>query len=489
MRFLRRSLTGIFLLALTLGILAMAGNGIFSALQERWARESSPRPARERVFSANVIRVTPVTVTPVLTSFGELRSRRTLDLRASTGGTVIQLADGFEEGGTVEKGQLLLRIDPIEFESALEVARTDLLEAGAGELEAQAALILAQDDLASAQKQAELRTMALVRQRDLVNRGVGTEAAVEIAALAAATSEQAVLSRRQSLASAQARVTQAKNTLLRRQIAVKEAERRLAETQINAEFSGTLSEVSVVQGGIVTPNERIAQIVDPEALEVSFRVSTAQYIRLLDDDGKLMNADVTVRLDVSGVDLVARGAIARESAAVGDGQTGRLLFARLDQPKGFRPGDFVTVEIREPALERVVVLPATALDASGTLLVLGENDRLEQVAVELLRRQGDDVLVRATGLAGREVVAERSPLLGAGIRVRAVRISGGGDAPVVAGEPEMIALSPERRAALIAFVESNQRMPQQAKDRLLNALRQDMVPAETIARLESRMGG
>ncbi len=489
MRFLRRSLTGIFLLAVSLGALAMAGDIVWSALQDRWSRESRPSPARERIFAVNVVAIEPATVTPVLTSFGELRSRRTLDLRASAGGTVTLLAEGFAEGGTVEKGQLLLRIDPTDFEAALEVAQTDLLEAEADRLDAESALVLARDDLASARKQAALRTAALTRQRDLVERGVATEAAVETAELALASAEQAELSRRQALANAEARVSQTRNMLARRQIAVADAERRLAETEMFAEFSGTLNEVSVVQGGLLTPNERIAQIVDPDTLEVSFRVSTAQYARLLSADGQLIRAAVTVRLDVSGVDLVAQGRIDRESAGVGEGQTGRLLFARLDQAKGLRPGDFVSVEIREPAIDRVAVLPASALDAANTVLVLGENDRLEQVGVELLRRQGDKVLVRAPGLTGREVVAERTPVLGAGIRVRAVRRNGDDNAAVPEPEPEMIALTEERRAALIAFVKDNQRMPAEAKERILKALQEDKVPAQMLERLEGRMGG
>ncbi len=84
------------------------------------------------------------------------------------------------------------------------------------------------------------------------------------------------------------------------------------------------------------------------------------------------------------------------------------------------PGDFVTVAMDEPALDRVVRLPSSALDPAGTVLVLGADERLEAVSVDLLRRQGDDVLVRADALQGREVVAERTPLLGPGIKVRAI---------------------------------------------------------------------
>lgn len=484
MRFLGRSLTALFLLAVTLGLLAWAGQTVYGALQERWAEEDHPRQARERVYSVNVVPVTPERITPTLMSFGELRARRTLELRAASGGTVVELAPGFEEGGTVEAGQLLVRIDPTDFESALAIAEADATQADANLRDAEASVEFAQDDLANALLQAGLRSAALGRARDLVGRGVGTEAAVETAELAAAAADQAVLARRQALAAAELKLTSSQTALERAYVNLAIAERNLADTRVEAEFSGTLSEVSVVRGRLVQPNEKLAQLVDAQALEVSFRLSTAQYARLLDDRGNLAKTPVKVTLDVAGVDLVASGQIDRESAIVGEGQTGRLLFARLDQALGLRPGDFVTVSIEEPPLDRVVRLPASAVDAAGTVLVLGEGDRLTQGKVEVLRRQGDTVLVRARGLAGQEVVAERTPLLGAGIRVKPIRP----DAKEPEA-PETVVLDPARRAALVAFVEGNQRMPEDVKARILKTLEQDEVPLQTVERLESRMGG
>jgi hypothetical protein len=186
-----------------------------------------------------------------------------------------------------------------------------------------------------------------------------------------------------------------------------------------------------------------------------------------------------------GTPLTAKGRLSRDSAAVGEGLTGRLIFASLDTARGFKPGDFVTVTIQEAPLENVARLPAAALNASEEALVIGAEDRLETMQVRLMRRQGDEVLVRAAGLAGREVVAERSPLLGSGIKVRAMR---SGDAPAPEA-PAMVALTEERRAKLIAFVEGNTRMPDEAKQRILAQLAAPEVPAQMIERIESRMGG
>ena len=486
MRFLGRSLMGLFLLAVTVGLLSYAGYSVYSALQERWAKETRTRPARERVFAVNVVELRPQTVTPVLTAFGELRSRRTLDLRARASGAVVALHPNFEEGGRVSEGELLLQVDPHVAQSALDVARTALAEAEAELRDATTGLDLARAELQASQDQADLRVQALDRQKNLRERGFGSDAAVETAALAEASAQQAVVARRQAVATAESRLSRAETGLERSRINLAEAERDLADTAVYAEFSGTLSDVTLAEGGLVANNEQVARLIDPADLEVSFRVSTAQYARLLNETGGLLNAPLRVTLDVFGTDMQAQGRLTREGAAVGEGQTGRLLFAVLDGAKGFRPGDFVTVEIEEPALENVVVLPSAALGADGTVLVLGEDDRLFLASVELLRRQGDDVILRAPGLAGERVVAERSPLLGAGIKVRPIApVSQGAALPA----PEMVELTPERRAAMIAFIEGNPMMPDEAKQRVLAKLKQDKVPASVVERIEGRMGG
>ncbi|WP_319826191.1 efflux RND transporter periplasmic adaptor subunit [Thalassovita sp.] len=485
MRFLRQSLTGLFLVAVTLGLLVYAGALVRDAIEARMSREAKAPQQRERVFAVSVVTAVPLTVRPVLTAFGEVQSRRTLEIRAALRGTVIELAEGFVEGGQVRAGQVLARIDPADAEAALERARADHTDAELEGRDAVRALELARDELAATEEQAALRERSFRRAQDLAARGVATDATVETAELSAAAARQAVVSRRQALAQAEARVDQAGTRLSRAAIALSDAERTLADTVIRAGFDGTLSNVAIVQGGLVSQNEKLAELVDGNALEVAFRISTPQYARLLDGDGQLDKAPVQVTLNVYGENLTAAGQISRDSAAVGEGQTGRLIFARLDAARGLKPGDFVSVAVQEPPLEQVVRLPASALDPAGRVLVLGAEERLEALEVRLVRRQGDDVLVRSPDLPGREVVAQRTPLLGAGIRVRPLR----GEGAVQPEEPEMVELTSEQRARLVAYVEGNAMMPRDVRDRILGRLQQDKVPADMVRRLESRMGG
>lgn len=484
MRFLRRSLVGLFLLSLTIGLFAVAGKLIFAAVEIRQAKETVTRPHRERIFSVNVIIPEHQDIIPQITAFGEIRSMRSLDIRARASGAIIELSDQFIEGGIVQKGALIARIDPQNAQSALARIEADISEAKTDIDEATREITLAKEDVSSALAQAKLRAQALQRQLDLKSRGVGTEAAIEAASLANAAANQAVLSRRKALQQVEARKVTAIARLDRQQINLAEAKRRLADTEIYAPFTGTLSGVSVGQGGTVSINERLALLIDPNALEVSFRLSTRQYSQLLDASGSPINAPLTAVLDVSGVELIANGKITRESGEVGEGLTGRLLFGQLENATGFRAGDFVTVRVAAPKLYGVFVLPAAAVDTAQTVLIVAQDDRIKAVKVEVLRKQGNDVIVRAQNLAGQKIVAERTPLLGEGIKVKP--IEKGASPPA---KPEMVTLTEERRANLISFVQQNKRMPQDAKDRLLEELEKPQVPARVIERLESRMGG
>ncbi len=489
MRFLTRSLVGLFLVALSIAFLAAGGFAVKSALEARGRGPANSRAATERVFAANVIALEFGTQQPELTAYGSLRAVRELELRAPAAGTIAELSRNFVEGGQVAEGEVLLRLDPAEAEAARATAAASRAEAEAALAQAERGLALSRDDLLAAERQAVLRRAALDRQRSIGEKGFGKTADVETAELAASAADQAVLNRRVALSSAEAGLDQARNALRRSEIALSEAERRLADTEVRAAFAGQLSGISAVQGRLVSNNEMLGTLIDPTALEAAFRVSTAQYSRLTDAQGALVPTLAQVGLDLGAEQISVSAELVRAGAALEAGQAGRLLFARLAGARGMKVGDFVTVTLSEPPLEGVAKVPASAVGADGQVLVLGPDERLRAVPVEVLHRQGDAVLIRAAALqGGQEIVAERTPLLGAGLKLRPLRVGTDG-AALAAEPPATVVLDAPRRARLIAFVEANNRMPADTKARTLAQLQKDAVPLEVVERLESRIGG
>ena len=485
MRFLGRGLIGLLLFSLALGLLGLAGNTIKVAVQDRMNQEPRAQKARERTFAVKVVPAEVTSINPTLNAFGEIQSRKTLDLRMAASGQIQELSINFVEGGSVKSGELLVRLDDSDHQTAVDLAENNLIDAKNEVMESARNLSFSKEELAAAEEQEKLRLRALTRQKDLVERGVGTAAALENAELSASGATQAVLSRKAAVDQAKNRGAQADTRLVRAELALKDAKRKLEDTKLFAEFSGLLSGVSLVKGGIVSANERLGQLIDPEVLEVSFKISTQQYTRLLNDNGELLKAPVSVALTNTEQGLNADGVIIRDSASVAKGQTGRQVYAKLTKSVGFKPGDFVAVKVEEPTLNWVVKLPSTALDASNKVLLLGEGERLEEAQVKLMRRQGNEVIVRSRDLSGKEIVAQRTPVLGAGIKVKAIR---SGEENEVA-EVEMLELTEERRAKLISAIETNGYIPKTVKERIIGQLTQPKVPADVVARIESRMGG
>lgn len=421
MRFLARSLSGLFLTFLTLALLFLAGFQLWQATRPDAA--SARREPSEQVFTARLIDIRAGQVRPVMRVFGTIQSRRRLELRAGAAGQIVSLDPAMQEGGRVGKGQVLVRIDPRAPQAAIDNQLAAEADAQASLQDARRLVQVGTDDLAAAERQSELRVAALDRQVQLAKRGLGTTSERDNAELAVSSAEQGVIAGRSALAAAQSAVSAAENALRRAGIDLSEARRALADTEITAGFAGRVTAVTAVEGGLVSLNERLAEIVDPDALEIQIALSLDQYGRLLADADGIAGRPARIVLDGTTGRLMMDAVLDRAAASVAEGMAGRTVFARVTKTATatpLRPGDFVSVEIAEPALDGAALIPATAVGSDGAVLMPDQAGRLRSMPVDVLRRQGDDVVIAVgADLDGGRIVAERAPQLGVGILVRA----------------------------------------------------------------------
>ena len=417
MRFAVRTLRALVILAACAGVLALGVWRYADATADE-GEGRPPRAAPERTYTVRVDEVALTTAQPVLTAYGTIAARRVLELRAAQGGRIVDLAPDFVEGASVEAGQVLARIDPATTRSRQTDAETALADARSSQTEADQALALSRAELEAAIRQANLRRQALERQRGLAGRGVAATSVVENAELALSQAEQAVATRRSAYAAARQRVEQAANAVARAVTALGDAARDVADTAVQAPFAGLLSDTGAVLGGLVAPNERLAALIDLASLEASFRVTDAQFARLIGEDGALLPLEAAVVLDLGAREVEARAVLDRAAATVG-AEGGRTLYARIvaEGPTPLRPGDFVTVRVNEPPLDAVAEVPARAVSENGLIFVVNEDGRLSETGVEVLRRGPETLLVRGLD-EGARIVGARQPQLGPGIRVR-----------------------------------------------------------------------
>ena len=252
MRFLFRGIAGVVLLAATAGLIAI---GVLVLMEAREGDDGHRRGAEERSFVVNVATLEQTTAHPKLVAYGEIRSWRSLELRASAGGRLVDISPVFRDGAAVTAGDLLFLIDPAEATARLADARAALADAEAEKAEADEAVVVAELEHGAALRQRDLRRQAVQRQRQLLAKGFATEASVEEAELALSSAEQAVLSRAQARIVARKRVERSALGVTRAQIALDDATRIASETRVEAPFDGLLSEVDAVLCRLVTANE------------------------------------------------------------------------------------------------------------------------------------------------------------------------------------------------------------------------------------------
>lgn len=478
MRFLLRALLGLALFAIVIGLLVGSGVVLISSLKDKDSSGSRRGGDKERSYAVNVRTLVSGTAQPVTQVYGEVVSGRTLELRASSAGAIVELSPNFQEGRSIEAGDLLFQTDPANQLANRALMEAELAEASAELADANASLALAKDEVVAAQRQHSLRQQSVERQTSLKSRGVGSDSAIENAELSLSSAEQAVLTKRLALNQAQARLSRAEISQQRIQINLDEAVRKLEETTVTAKFPGVLTEVNAVLGGLVNANERLGRLIDPNALEISFRVSNRAFSQLLSNEAGL---------DAAKIDVVFGGAtvandltIDRVGAAVAEGQTGRELFSQLRRRDldRLRPGDFVSIHIKEAILENVVTIPSTAVSSDNALLIVDEDSRLTSHKVRVLRWQKDELIVDGEGLEGKNLVLERAPQLGTGIKVEVRQTNG----PLFK-EKKFVELSDLEKDEIRAALEKNNRIPKAGKTKILKRLEAKTIPENVAQRL------
>lgn len=482
MKFLLRAITGFCLFTITIGLVGLGIWRVMDAFEQ--SGNSKNQAGKERSFIVQVGTLAPSTIQPRITAFGSIRAWRTLDIRSPVQEPIVELSKNFRDGAFVQQGELLFRVDDSDAKRSVADAHLALQQADVDYTEAVESIGLVESEVGTALRQLELRKSDLERKKKLIKQGYASENLGDDAAYAVAAAEQVLSSKQKAVVAAKKTVEMTRQAVERTKIKLREAEKELKDTRYYSPFSGQLTSVVATLGRRVTTSEILAKLIDPAGLEVSFRVLDDEYGRLLSDkgDGSLRPRPVKITLELGSRKVVANGVVDRSAAETSLAQGGQIIFARLTGKDRytFKPGDFVTVEVEEEALQNVAILPASAVSSDGRIFIVNKDERLKEVQGELVRRQGQNWIM--SGLPfGESYVRARLPYLSDNIKVK-TRREGQSPKPM-----EMTNLSEERRSKLIAFVKTNKRMPDAVKSRLVKRLSQAEVPKSLVERFEKRL--
>ena len=491
MNFLLRSFLGLIILSITLGFLIFGSFVLIEALKKRSEKSDNRRFQKERVFAVNVETLNKQIASPKILSYGEIYSKRMLEIRPLVSGRLDYVSEKFVEGGYVESGDILFRLNQKDYLNELEIAEIDLEDTKAQLSEAISKLDYANLEFEVSESQLNLRKNALDRQTQLAESGLITSSQLENTQLAYSSSKQQFLNKQNLVKSSKNAIDKLKIQLKRRSISIDKAKRNLDETEIKAPFDGIIASVNILPGSVINKNEKLGTLLDPNSLEVMFNLSANEFARVIDKDGKLLNLDITAYLKLSNNDIPFSGKIERINPEIMNIGSGRKLFAsiNLGENKTLRPGDFVVLEIKEPSLKNITVLPSSAVTIDGKIFILEEDNRLKEIEVTILRRQGNEVIVSGAP-TDKEYVMQRSPQLGNGLKIKPLRkkdreIS---NSVNLSKNNELVTISPEKQKKLINILDKLDRMPKSVKDRLYEEINSGKIKAKTLKRLEKNMG-
>ena len=490
MNFLLRSFLGLIILSITLGFLIFGSFVLIEALKKRSEKSDNRRFQKERVFAVNVETLNKQIASPKILSYGEIYSKRMLEIRPLVSGRLDYVSEKFVEGGYVKSGDILFRLNQKDYLNELEIAEIDLEDTKAQLSEAISKLDYANLEFEVSESQLNLRKNALDRQTQLAESGLITSSQLENTQLAYSSSKQQFLNKQNLVKSSKNAIDKLKIQLKRRSISIDKAKRNLDETEIKAPFDGIIASVNILPGSVINKNEKLGTLLDPNSLEVMFNLSANEFARVIDKDGKLLNLDITAYLKFSNNDIPFSGKIERINPEIMNIGSGRKLFAsiNLGENKTLRPGDFVVLEIKEPSLKNITVLPSSAVTIDGKIFILEEDNRLKEIEVTILRRQGNEVIVSGAP-TDKEYVMQRSPQLGNGLKIKPLRKKDRefSNSVNLSKNNELVTISPEKQKKLINILDKLDRMPKSVKDRLYEEINSGKIKAKTLKRLEKNM--
>ena len=339
--------------------------------------ETAPAtPAQQAVYRL----ISPQQLPMVVSTYGKLDTRRTLELAAEVGGKIVATNDAYMVGNTVAANQVLLRLDDID-------AKTELARA-------QARLAEAEEQLANERGRG--------RQAKREWRDLGSDEA------------NALFLREPQAHRVELAVTAAKAEL-------RLAQRNIERLQIRAPFNAVIKSISADLGDYVNKATVVATLLDTSTLEVHLPLSPKQY-RSLNFSPEDFAQGVPVMLHREQDSLAAK--IYRTAAVVDSDTRLYTAIATIDpatNTKGWRIGEFLRADIPGTRSQAMLAVPPEAIYEQRFIRLINADNTLTMLPIEISHSDESAVYVKSKTIAlvdplrvivsGLAVSAPGTPLL------------------------------------------------------------------------------
>ncbi len=372
----------ILILPVLIIVAAVAGTMVLGALKDE------PEEKEEVVKAIPVLTTATVqdNVTLSVDVQGEVQPRTQINIVPQVSGKITFMSPKFIAGGRFNKGDLLIRIEPTEFELLVVQARATV---------AQSQTVLTRETSESA--------LALSDWKDLDSLNgarAGTPSPLTLRA---------------------PQMTEAAAKLEAARAGLDRAKLQLARTSLYAPFSGRVTERRVDQGEFVSAGTALGEIYSTAIMDVRLPMSDDDLRRAglrLGFQASTNTPAIPVRLSatVAGIDSEWTGSIVRTDSRF-DSQT-RVLYAYAEVKKPFgkhypmplAPGLYVKAEIEGQSLSNMLIIPRAALRGEDRVYVATKENTLTIKTVDVVSSDITRVIIRSGLNLGDAVIT--SPVRG-----------------------------------------------------------------------------
>ncbi len=323
-----------------------------------------------------------------ITGEGTVSPLREIDLIPQVSGRVVYMSPAMVDGGMFSQGEVLLRIDPIDYELAVKAAEARV------------------KDFESKQMLTEEEAEAACEEWQIQNGSDDN------------TSPPPLVAKEPQLAAAKAALAGALADL-------DKAKLNLNRTEIKAPFDGRISSKSVDLGQFVALGQRLGAMFSVEAAEISVPLEDVD-LRWISVPGFTAdNADESesrVIATIAGETFERPAKLMRTEGRL-DVRTRMVnVIVRVERPYDKMPplavGLFVRVEIEGITLPDAIWLPRGSIHEGKIVYIVDHESRIRFRQVEIARYDRDEVLVRSGLENGDFVVISPMKIVTEGMKVK-----------------------------------------------------------------------
>lgn len=303
--------------------------------------------ASGNIKEVEITKIEPIQIVETVSATGKIQPELEVKLSSEVSGEIIELP--VVEGQLVEKGDLLVRINPDIYQSSLQRSRAGLQNVRANYAQAEANL-----------KEAKAN---YERNKTLFDRGVISKAEWDRAVAAYEVAEAAKNAAYYSMQSASATVTEATDNL--------------ARTSIFSPMRGTISKLAVELGERVVGTQQMAgteimRVANLANMEVEVDVNENDIVKVAVNDSTIVEVDAYLKREFKGVVTeISNSAIEGLTAdqvtnfkvkvKILKNSYEDLLEGKPENYSPFRPGMTATVDIITRKKDNVIGVPISAI--------------------------------------------------------------------------------------------------------------------------------